>query len=1071
MAQRAARTKATCANCGTTIRAKDRFCPSCGTPIAAAQAPAPAMTSAAAPPTSASLQISAESADALLEQRKVVTILFADLSGSTPLAEKLDPEELRGILGSYFGALARQIQRYEGTIDKYIGDAVMAVFGAPISHEDDAERAIHAALAMQASIVRLNDDLDRRYGVRLSLRIGVNTGEVVAGLLAGDVQRAYTVVGDAVNTAQRLESAAPLGQVLVSETTRRLALHHFEFERRDPVTLKGKSEPVITYRVIRELEMTVEPDATPFVGRMTELGTLGAALSEAQAGRGKVLAIVGEPGVGKSRLIAEFRSTLPAAMDRMTARCASFEQSTPYALIADFIRGAFGIHAADEEPVARTALEEGLRRYSYEPDEVVVAVILEIIGYTARSTLDPERKRSLLVGFLRAILQGTARRAPFLLAAEDLHWSDDASVGVLNELVGDTAALPCLFLTTSRPGWTPPWAAERIELTPLDDVDSRELMGGMLDLPMDAALADRVLGRTGGNPFFIEEIVRELQDSGSLVERDGRIASDPGAADRLPATIQEVLEARLDRLPDVATRVVRPAAVIGRTFWYRVLARLLPEGSVSEGLGVLEAESFVTPRATTPELTYAFRQALIRDVAYQVQLLSVRRRTHAAVGAAIEALFADRLDEFVDLLAYHFERGDDPERALEWLMRAADRAKSLFANTEALSMYGSALARAPDGDGPRDAAAILERRGEVQLLSGRYDDAVGSFASAAQRGGGPTSPRGAALLRKTGMAQGLKGTYDDAESSFARALELAHDDGAEQARIRLQLGQLHWRRGRYADAREALDAAVSVGEAVRADDIVAEGLKLIGNVLMMSGDRTDAQRHYERSLRLYERSDDIAGLANVHSNLAIVHRRMGHWEEAIAELERSLALRRRMGDPWGIGTVHNNIAEVYRTRDDPARAVAAYEEALATWRPIGYRAGVVLAMTGLGAAIAEAGDPEKGLAILREAEEGWRSLGSTSYLPDLYEFVASAELACGNLDAAAEAVARARDLAVGASAPYKLAVLDRIAGQITIAGGDATEGRALLERSRVTLMGLDEVAELRRTEAAIAKIG
>src|SRR4030088_1184062 len=313
MAGRTAVPKARCANCGAPVRAKDRFCPTCGQPIAAAQLNA----------GSASLQVarsasgSKEQKALLLEQRKVVTILYADLSGSTPLAEKLDPEELRSILGSYFGALARQIQRYEGTIDKYIGDAVMAVFGAPISHEDDAERAVHAGLAMQASIVRLNDDLDRKYGVRLSLRIGVNTGEVVAGLLAGDVQRAYTVVGDAVNTAQRLESAAPLGQVLVSETTRRLAMHRFEFEKREPIPLKGKSEPVITYRVIRVLDMTVEPDATPFVGRMAELARLGAALGEARAGRGQVVAIVGEPGVGKSRLVAEFRSTLPAAMDRI----------------------------------------------------------------------------------------------------------------------------------------------------------------------------------------------------------------------------------------------------------------------------------------------------------------------------------------------------------------------------------------------------------------------------------------------------------------------------------------------------------------------------------------------------------------------------------------------------------------------------------------------------------------------------------------------------------------------------------------------------------------------------------
>src|SRR6266511_4404144 len=238
----AALTRRTCAQCGSAVRAKDRFCAACGTPL---------QTVATAPqgPSSASLQVGGHARSLLGEQRKIVTVLFADLSGSTPLAERLDPEELRGILTSYFGALARQIQRYEGTIDKYIGDAVMAVFGAPIAHEDDAERAINAALAMQTSIARLNDDLDRRHSVRLSLRIGINTGEVVAGMLAGDVQSAYTVVGDAVNTAQRLESVAPLGGVLVSATTRHLAIHSFEFEETPPLTLKGKAEPVIAHRV------------------------------------------------------------------------------------------------------------------------------------------------------------------------------------------------------------------------------------------------------------------------------------------------------------------------------------------------------------------------------------------------------------------------------------------------------------------------------------------------------------------------------------------------------------------------------------------------------------------------------------------------------------------------------------------------------------------------------------------------------------------------------------------------------------------------------------------------------
>ena len=1063
MPERATKTKATCANCGGAIRAKDRFCATCGTPIAAAQA-------ARSATTSASLQVTAETADALLEQRKVVTIVFADLSGSTPLAEKLDPEELRGILGSYFGSLARQIQRYEGTIDKYIGDAVMAVFGAPISHEDDAERAVHAALAMQASIVRLNDDLDRAHGVRLSLRIGVNTGEVVAGLLAGDVQRAYTVVGDAVNTAQRLESAAPLGQVLVSETTRRLAMHRFEFERREPIVLKGKSEPVITYRVVRELDTTIEPDATRFVGREPELARLTEALDRAKTGQGSVIAIVGEPGVGKSRLVAEFRNALPPQVDRMTARCASYEQSTPYALIADFIRGAFGIHAADDEQAAAAALQDGLKRYAAVVDPTIVAVVLEIIGYPERVSVDPERKRALLVGFLRSVLQRAAARAPFLLAAEDLHWADDASLRVLDELVGDTASLPCLFLTTSRTGWTTPWPSERIELAPFDDSGGREMIEAIVQLPVETSLADRVLARTGGNPFFIEEIVRELQNAGGLVEHGGRISADARATEHLPSTITEVLEARLDRLPDAATRVVRPAAVIGRTFWYRVLARLLPEGSVSDGLGVLEAEQFVVTRATTPELTYAFRQALIRDVAYQVQLQSVRRKTHAAVGKALETLYADRLDEFIDLLAYHYERSDEPAKALEWLTRAGDRAKGLYANTEALAMYASALALAPDGSGPRDAGVIHERIADVQLLMGRYDEAIASYAAGETHGGAPDPARRAALLRKSGNALAMKGDYLAARSTLDTALELARDDGAERARIQVQLGQLLWRRGEHAAARETLKAGVSAGEKAGADDAVAEGLKQLGNVTLLSGDRKDATTYYRLSLAMYERLGDTAGLANVHSNLGVTHRRMGQWLEALAEFEQSLALRDLMGDPWGIGTIHNNIGEVHRTRGEPAEAIVSYERALAVWSRIGYASGVALALTGLGAALAESGDPERGIATLRDAEAKWAAVGSTAYLADLYQFLAAAELARDDLDAAQAAAERSRALASAGSSALLVAVADRLLGEIQVARGDRMRGLVTIRLSRDALAELDEVPELIRADLVLARL-
>src|SRR5256712_2580708 len=421
--------RAKCAACGATVRANDRFCSTCGTPIAAAQA-APVPPSIAPEPArieSSSLQATAETDEALLEQRKVVTILFADLSGSTPLAEKLDPEELRTILGGYFGALARQIQRYEGTIDKYIGDAVMAVFGAPISHEDDAERAIRAALAMQRSIQTLNDDLERQHGVRLSLRIGVNTGEVVAGLLGGDVQSAYTVVGDAVNTAQRFESVAPLNQVLVSETTRRLALHAFEFETLPPVTLKGKAEPVAAYRVIRRRDDEIEPDVSPLIGREAELATLRAALEGAVAGAGRLVHIRGEAGVWQSRLPTQFRLALGPDIERMSGRCASYETNTPYALLAELIRGAFRLHAVDDAAAPRPAILPGPRRVGAAPPAGAAALLLDIVGVNRRTAIEPEQTRRLLLLVLRTVLERASQQRPVVIVPEDLPWCDPAS--------------------------------------------------------------------------------------------------------------------------------------------------------------------------------------------------------------------------------------------------------------------------------------------------------------------------------------------------------------------------------------------------------------------------------------------------------------------------------------------------------------------------------------------------------------------------------------------------------------------------------------------------------------------
>ena len=1051
--------KRRCATCGAAVRAKDRFCGSCGTPLGET-------TTVAAPrPTSASLQVGGHATASLGEQRKVVTVLFADLSGSTTLGERLDPEELRGILASYFNALARQITRYEGTVDKYIGDAVMAVFGAPVSHEDDAERAINAALAMQSAIAGLNADLERRQGVQLGLRIGVNTGEVVAGMLAGDVQTAYTVVGDAVNTAQRLESAAPPGQIVVSATTRRLAVHSFEFEELEPVRLKGKAEPVRLFRVVRRRYEEIAPDATPFVGRQRELALLREAVIDAVLGRGRVIEVTGEAGVGKSRLVGEFRAGLIASIDRFVIRCASFETNTPYAAIADLLRGAFRLHATDDEATARRAITAGAEALRGPLDEATGALILEVLGYGERAHADPEVRRRMLVRIVRSLLRAEAERATLVLVVEDLQWIDDASAQTFAELARDVPALPCLFVGTARPGWRAPWPTETIALAPLGEAESRALIEAIFESPVEDAFASTVLRRTGGNPFFVEEVARELLSASLVTDRTGRVGLRADVQEAVPATVRELLEARIDRLEEGPRRLIQLAAVSGRTFWYRVLERLAPDRDVASDLAVLERESLVAVRSAAPELTYTFRQALIQEVAYGMQLQSQRRAAHGAVARAVEALYAGRLEEFVDFLAYQYDLDDDEAQALVWLVRAADRARRLFANEEAIRLYRLALRRAPAGDGPRGAATLLERIGEVETLVGRYDGARESFEEAI-RSAPDRSVARARLLRRIAYVLERKGSYDEALALLADARAALGDrDLEEAARITLHIGQVRFWRGDYDEARGSLQDAVRKGEALDADDVVATGLKLLGNVANNVGDIRSAEDLYRRSKLAYERLEDLIGVADVRSNLGMIYRRLGRWDDAIGEYRASLQIRERIGHLRGIAASHNNLGEVYRSRDEPAQAIPHYRQAIALLESAGGAADAAVVLMSLGAARAESGDVAGGLADLRQAEARVRAVGRTKYLPDLYRLLGSAELAAGNIGPARELAARSLELARAAGARHLEAMAQRVLAEAALAADDPEAARPLIEASCATLRAAGEAVELARSEA------
>ena len=999
--------------------------------------------------TSASLQVTGERPDVLAEERKVVTVLFADISSSEPLGATLDPGKLRVVLGAYFGVLARAIQRYGGTVDKYIGDAVMAVFGAPVSHEDDGVRAIHAALAIQRSAESLNATLEKTYGVKIAIRIGINTGEVVAGLLPGEVL-AYTVTGDAVNTAQRIESAAPAHGVLISESTLALVRSAFFFEPLAPIALKGKAEPVRVFRVLGP-ERRASPRGGPkIVGRDAELAQLFTRYRDALAVRGQVVHVHGEAGVGKTRLVAEFLSGLPKGTTRLRVRANSYEQSTPYALVAEVLRRTLEISATDDEQTARNAIAVSADLASV--GEAGATLLLEVLGYEVRSPLDPAGKRRLIVTMFREGLRQRSQREPVVILIEDLHWRDASSGDVLRETVPTISSLRCLFVSTSREPTDIAWPAEMIGLEALSGAAAAELIDRLATTTIDEATRSMILERTGGNPFFIEEVVRSMR---------------PGRELTVPATVQDLLEARLDGLEASPRRVAQGASVIGRTFWTRVLARVTPEEDLDPALATLERERFVS-RVLLAEPTYSFAHALVQEVAYRTQLIAHRRKAHVVVGDAYSDMFGERIEEFIDTLAFHYRRGDDDPKARTWLMRAGRRAQRLYANAEALDYFNACVERSADDDTSR--ADALEAIGDVQRVVGKYEDALVSYAQAGEARADLDVVERARLRRKTAIVHQLRGDMTTALAMFEDALtRLPADASSERSHAELNIAEVRWRQGHYDAAIKILQAAIADAERGRDNDARAEALKQLGTVHSHRGDLEQALAYFDQSLAAYGALGDVLGEANVHNNVGLANRRRSRHAEAAAAYRRALAIRERIGDQLGRVHSHNNLGQIEYLRGDLATAEADFAAGLEIARSLGYTMGVGATGLGLGATKVARGDTAAGVVELRAAVDVLEKGGSLANLVDGLRDLSLGYLAAGSRQALTVAE-RAVEVARGLGLPESQGIALQVLGMARAAAGDVTGAAVALEASRAELERVSDRQELARTLAALGRV-
>ncbi|HVS08329.1 MAG TPA: adenylate/guanylate cyclase domain-containing protein, partial [Planctomycetota bacterium] len=757
------------------------------------------------------------------DERKPVTVLFADVVGSTELATRQDPEQLRAMLAAFFDEMREEIQTFGGTVEKYAGDAIMAVFGVPRVNEDDAERAVRAALAMRQSLEQLNPLFEKDYGVRLDLRVGVATGEAVAATGPADQ---FMVTGEVANLAARLQSVAE--GVVVSEETYRILDPLLEAEPIRELALKGFPGPVTAYRVTGTRTAGGRPRgipglSSPVVGRDAEMRTLRGCIDDLRQGRGQVVAIVGEPGIGKSRLKIEIRETLPEGVRWIDGRCQSFTQSTSYAPLIEVLRSALGVGAVDPQPIARTKLRAALRGLAgtqAEQHQIALAHLLGVdLGGSGTRALDPRALQAGIIVAMRAVLEGLTQRGPVVLAVEDIHWADAASVELLTIVMELTDRLPLMLLVTCRPetageAWTFRFHAERnyphrlteIRAAALVPEASRQLAENLLRVSdLQESLRAQVIERAGGNPLFLEEIIRGLAEQGVL-RREGDTWVATGDVDRwaIPGTLRGVLAARIDGLPAEAKRAIQRAAVVGRFFTHRAL-QALSEGDddLERALAQLLRADLIRESGRDPERRYMFKHALVQDAAYASILVERRKGLHATAARHLERTLGELNDEHAAVLAHHWREAAEWAQALHHTLRAAARTRALYARPEAVALHWQAL-------------ELLARLPTTDARSSTYVDVVLELiALPGWAGAGERLPEGVRHLIEAGRiageagdearlarVEGFQGLMQRDEGLLLRAIERARRIGHHGAeafalfRYLTFLGQV----GRYAEA-------------------------------------------------------------------------------------------------------------------------------------------------------------------------------------------------------------------------------------------------------------------------------
>jgi class 3 adenylate cyclase/tetratricopeptide (TPR) repeat protein len=912
-----------CASCGFANEPGEKFCGGCGTPLTVAPRAPELLASSPQTYTPAHLAEKIRTSRSALDgERKQVTVLFADLKSSMELLADRDPEEARQLLDPVLARMMAAVHRYEGTVNQIMGDGIMALFGAPIAHEDHAVRACYAALAMQEAIRRYSDVVRRAHGLEVQIRVGLNSGEVVVRAIGNDLHMDYSAIGQTTHLAARMEQLAPPGSIRLTADTLQLAEGLVQVAPLGPVPVKGLPAPVEVSELVgagparTRLQAFAARGLTPFVGRQAELAALHQALERAGAGHGQVVAVIGEPGVGKTRLFHEFtHASRTQGWLLLESSSTSYGKATPYLPVLDLLKAYMQLEDRDDARRIREKLTGRLLTLdpALGPTLPAFLALLEVPVEDAHwQALDPSQRRQRTLDALKRLLLRESQVQPLLLVFENLHWIDAETQAFLDGLVESLPAARLLLLVNYRPeyehGWGQKTSYTQLRLDPLPPASAEDLLRSLLgdDVGLEP-LTQRLIERTQGNPFFLEESVRTLVETQVLVGEAGayRLARALPSI-QVPATVQAVLAARIDRLPPEEKQLLQTAAVIGTEVPLALLQAMVevPEEALRLGLTHLQAAEFLYETRLFPEIEYTFKHALTQQVAYETLLQERRRTLHACIVEALEALAGDRVAEQVERLAHHALQGEVWDKALAYFRQAGEKAMARSAHREAVGYFEQALSALPHLPETRDTheqAIDLRLALRTALIpSGDLGRMLACLREAEALATALDDPRRLGQVsRFLSFHYYCIGTHDQAIAAAQRALALATAGGdvVLQALANEDLGRAYRAQGDYRRAIDCFEQTVASLDGARRRERFGEAF--LPAVLSRAylawchaelGMFAEGRAFGEEGVQIAEAADHPFSRMWVCCAIGLLALRQGDLPRALPRLERAVGL-------------------------------------------------------------------------------------------------------------------------------------------------------------------------------------